>query len=489
MISQFLQSNLASWVAQVFVIATVGASLPVLFRIRHPRTQLAYTHFVLAVCVFIPLIQPWRHAILSPDSHSGVTITYGRLILANGVHIPFGWDRIAWAVLVAGFVFRLGWLAAGLIHIRRYRISSKPLDSIPYSVGLASERVGAKALFCVSPEVRSPATVGFFRPVVLLPESFLSLSPASQHGIACHELLHVRRKDWLVTVIEELLAAVFWFHPGVWWLLAQSRLSREQLVDTEVVTLTSAREDYIASLLAIAGTRIELDLAPAPLFLRRRHLTQRMHLLLTEVSMSKLRLVSSYAAMAAILAAAAWAMVLTFPLEGMAQGISAPPLPSSLAVVLPAPASPIAGTTTAQNVPPPPPPPPPPPSGVVGGRRGGGTQDGNAPPPPPPPPPQGGSNAPIRVGGDVAQSNIVYKVNPQYPPEARQARIEGVLILSVQIAKDGTISDVKIISASNPLLIPGVVDAVRQWVYKPTLLNGEPVEVITTVTINFSLQQ
>jgi hypothetical protein len=371
-----------------------------------------------------------------------VTITYGRLILANGVHIPFGWDRIAWAVLVAGFVFRLGWLAAGLIHIRRYRISSKPLDSIPYSVGLASERVGAKALFCVSPEVRSPATVGFFRPVVLLPESFLSLSPASQHGIACHELLHVRRKDWLVTVIEELLAAVFWFHPGVWWLLAQSRLSREQLVDAEVVTLTSAREDYIASLLAIAGTRIELDLAPAPLFLRRRHLTQRMHLLLTEVSMSKLRLVSSYAAMAAILAAAAWAMVLTFPLEGMAQGISAPPLPSSLAVVLPAPASPIAGTTTAQNVPPPPPPPPPPPSGVVGGRRGGGTQDGNAPPPPPPPPPQGGSNAPIRVGGDVAQSNIVYKVNPQYPPEARQARIEGVLILSVQIAKDGTISDV-----------------------------------------------
>ena len=79
-------------------------------------------------------------------------------------------------------------------------------------------------------------------------------------------------------------------------------------------------------------------------------------------------------------------------------------------------------------------------------------------------------------------------MNPQYPAEARQARIEGVVILSVQIAKDGTISDVKIISASNPLLLPGVVDAVRQWVYAPTLLNGEPVEVITTVTVNFSLQ-
>ena len=489
MISQFLQSNLASWVAQVFVIATVGASLPLLFRIRHPRTQLAYTHFVLAVCAFIPLIQPWRHPILSPDSPAGVTITYGTLLPANTIHIPFGWDRVAWAVLAAGFVFRLGWLAAGLIHIRRYRISSKPLESVPYSVGLARERVGAKAVFCVSPEVRSPATVGFFRPVVLLPESFLSLSPASQHGIACHELLHVRRRDWLVSVIEEFLAAVFWFHPGVWWLLAQSRLSREQLVDAEVVQLTSAREDYIASLLAIAGTRLELDLAPAPLFLRRRHLTKRMHLLLMEVSMSKLRLISSYAAMAAILAVVAGAMFLTFPLEGIAQGITAPPLPSSSSAVLPAPAAPSVEMATAQNAPPPPPPPPPPP-GTVGGRRGGASQDGNAPPPPPPPPPpqQSGNSAPIRVGGDVAQSNIVYKVNPQYPPEARQARIEGVVVLSVQIAKDGTISDVKIISASSPLLIPGVVDAVRQWVYKPTLLNGEPVEVITTVTINFSLQ-
>ena len=488
MISQFLQSNLASWVAQVFVIASLGALLPVVFRIRHPRTQLAYSHFVLAVCVFLPLIQPWNHTLPSGDSHSGgVTITYGAMILKNGIHLPIGWDRIAWAVLAAGFVFRLGWLAAGLIHIRRYRVASAPLASIPYSVGLASERVGANALFCVSPAVRSPATVGFFRPVVLLPESFLSLSSASQHGIACHELLHVRRGDWLVTVIEELLAAVFWFHPGVWWLLAQARLSREQLVDAEVVQLTSAREDYIASLLAVAGTRIELDLAPAPLFLRRRHLTQRMHLLLTEVSMSKLRLVSSYAAIASILAVAAWAMFLTFPLEGMAQGIASPQSPTSLTAVLPAPASPSVGTTAVQSVPPPPPPPPPPPQG---GQRGSGGQNGNAPPPPPPPPPpQGGTNGPIRVGGDVAQSKIVYKVNPQYPPEARQARIEGVVILSVQIAKDGTVSDVKIISASDPLLLPGVVDAVRQWVYSPTLLNGEPVEILTTVTVNFSLQQ
>jgi protein TonB len=83
----------------------------------------------------------------------------------------------------------------------------------------------------------------------------------------------------------------------------------------------------------------------------------------------------------------------------------------------------------------------------------------------------------------------VYKGESAVPPEARQARIEGVVILSVVIAKDGTISDIKVISASDPRLLPGVLDAVKQWVYKPTLLNGEPVEVITTVTVNFSLAQ
>ena len=123
---------------------------------------------------------------------------------------------------------------------------------------------------------------------------------------------------------------MFWFHPGVWWLLAQSRLAREQLVDAEVVRLTSARKDYIASLLALAGIRLELDLAPAPLFLRKRHLTQRLHSLLEEVSMSKLRLVLSYAVMAALLAVAAWALFLSFPLASQAEVVApqnAPPPP------------------------------------------------------------------------------------------------------------------------------------------------------------------
>src|SRR6185369_1018841 len=140
----------------------------------------------------------------------------------------------------------------------------------------------------------------------------------AQCGVACHELLHVRRGDWLVTLIEELVAALFWFHPAFWWLLAQARLAREQVVDSEVVHVTAAREPYIKALLTMAGARPALDLAPAPLLLRRRHLLQRMNLLVTEASMSKFRLLLSYLSMAAILVAAGWLAFDSFPLIGAA---------------------------------------------------------------------------------------------------------------------------------------------------------------------------
>jgi protein TonB len=91
------------------------------------------------------------------------------------------------------------------------------------------------------------------------------------------------------------------------------------------------------------------------------------------------------------------------------------------------------------------------------------------------------------VGGDVQAGNLIYHPSPAYPSLARTARIEGVVILSATIAEDGTIKDLKVISTSNPLLSTGVLDTVKTWKYKPTLLNKEPVEVITTITVNFTL--
>ena len=107
-----------------------------------------------------------------------------------------------------------------------------------------------------------------------------------------------------------------------------------------------------------------------------------------------------------------------------------------------------------------------------------------APPPKPaarPDPPR-----PVRVGGDVQMANILSRVNPVYPPLARQARIQGLVKLEGIIARDGTVQHLKVISG-HALLVPAALDAVKQWRYRPTHLNGEPVEVIAPIDVHFIL--
>ena len=94
----------------------------------------------------------------------------------------------------------------------------------------------------------------------------------------------------------------------------------------------------------------------------------------------------------------------------------------------------------------------------------------------------------IKVGGQVAAAKLVRQPKPVYPQLAKQARIQGVVKLHALISKDGTIEDLKAISG-HPLLIPAALEAVRQWVYSPTLLNGEPVGVDTEIDVNFTLSQ
>ncbi|PYX44925.1 MAG: energy transducer TonB [Acidobacteria bacterium] len=92
----------------------------------------------------------------------------------------------------------------------------------------------------------------------------------------------------------------------------------------------------------------------------------------------------------------------------------------------------------------------------------------------------------VRVSSGVSTGLLVRKVPPVYPPLARQARIQGVVVLQAQISKDGTIQNLQLISG-HPMLAPAAIDAVKQWKYKPYLLNGEPVEVDTQVQVNFTL--
>ncbi len=137
--------------------------------------------------------------------------------------------------------------------------------------------------------------------------------------------------------------------------------------------------------------------------------------------------------------------------------------------------------------------PPGPPLGLPEGVDGG-TGDpritnllgrGNVAPPPavkyePPAPPK------VRVGGDVQQARLISQPKPQYPPLARQARISGTVRLAALISQMGTIEELRVLSG-HALLVPAALAAVKQWRYRPTFLNGEPVKVETTMDVNFIL--
>jgi protein TonB len=126
------------------------------------------------------------------------------------------------------------------------------------------------------------------------------------------------------------------------------------------------------------------------------------------------------------------------------------------------------------------------PGGVEGGIPGGtiGGVVGGLPSAPPPPPPP---SAPVRVGGNIKAPTKTRNVNPVYPPIAQSARVQGVVIIEATIGPDGRVKDAKVLR-SIPLLDQAALDAVKQWQFTPTLLNGVPVPVIMTVTVNFTLQ-
>jgi periplasmic protein TonB len=120
------------------------------------------------------------------------------------------------------------------------------------------------------------------------------------------------------------------------------------------------------------------------------------------------------------------------------------------------------------------------PGGVPGGVLGGVV--GGIPGPPPPPPPV----EPVRVGGNIQEPKKTRHVNPTYPQIAQQARVSGIVIIEATIGTNGRVQEARVLR-SIPLLDNAAIDAVRQWEFTPTLLNGEPVPVIMTVTVNFTL--
>ena len=600
--------NLGAWTAQSALLIATGGAAAWLFRLRLPRARLAYWQVLLAICLLLPLVEPWH-----PPAEANVEVSMAppQVLESRGAPAPaMPWREVLLLVLGIGCAVRAAWLAAGFVRLRGWRRTSRALAPLPPHVARLRDALAPPAEFALTANAPGPVTFGVRRPLIVLPESFAALPIETQEAIACHELWHVRRHDWVFTVIEEAVRALLWFHPAVWWAAGQIQLAREQTVDGEVVRFTRNRRDYLNALLAIAGHRPALDLAPATLFLRKRHLKKRVALLLEEITMSKRSLISFCAASFAVLLAAGWLAVHTFPLQAAtpqdsdsekllhsvqpvyppaaierhiegdvvlevqidAQGhvfdahvLSGAPelraaaleavlqwhyspkamsLPTTtqvtMAFKLPKSGAPSTLATVVPDYMPAPPPVSAPftlkaihVDGLSEAARKelldqlpvhtGDTIDNDAmrlvaktvrdyddhlmaaagkdgviniflmtahPPmaglAPPHIEPDGSPR--IRIGGNLQQTKLVNKVNPIYPAEAKAQRIQGVVRLEAVIAKDGTVANLSVIEG-DPLLARAALEAVRQWKYQTTLLNGDPVEVLTEIQVNFTLAE
>jgi len=303
-------------------------------------------------------------------------------------------------------------------------------------------------------------TFGFWRPTVLLPACWPDLDPASRTAIAYHELLHVRRSDWVFHLGEEIFRALVWFHPAIWWLTAEIRLAREQVVDRLVIEFTGGRKPYAEVLLAFAG----IDSAvTAPAFTHKRHLARRIQLLLEEVTMSKSRLLVSFASITLGLLVAGAVAVWSFPLESVESNL----------ITQGGPAAGVAGGVVGGI-----------PDGVPGGVIGGVV--GGVP---------GARTVAAeeaikfaRVGDKgVTAPKVLYKVDPEYTKEARDAKIEGTVVVQTEIHPDGRAHNTTVIESLDPGLDRNATEAISKWKFEPGKKDGEAVAVIATIEVNYRL--
>jgi TonB family protein len=451
-----------------------------------------------------------------------------------GEAIPIVW--------VCGAAAGLVWLMAGAWRVRQLRLRSVPAVMESAIDALRVDLAG-NAEFRWSDDLQQPVTLGFRRPLVLLPRRFEDLTDDAKCAVACHELLHVQRRDWLWTVIEAQVRAVLWFHPGIWWLVDRLQLLREQVVDELVVGRTASRREYMLAMMAFADSARPTVLSSA--FLRRRHLKSRIGELLKESHMSFRRLALTMMALTVVMVAVTAATVRALPLNlsAMAQTGAASRLEIRLAETTPGaglreavvsgsdqrlylhptPLATWADVTIARVIG------PGNPTSVAvtfnstaAARLASGTAshlgkpvaiilDGRIVAAPIVRSPI--SDSAVITGltpasaGDLIDANMACHTNPAqcvaaalpvpvyqekavYTEAAMDAQIQGSVLLEVVVLPDGSSGPVTVVRSldSENGLDQQAVDALKRWTWKPGTRDGEPARVAVQVEMRFTLR-
>jgi TonB family protein len=442
------------------------------------------------------------------------------------------------AATLAMFIWAVGFLVVslrlvgGIARLAWVSAHSKPLleEDWMRAVSEISKRFkigrSVRILQCGN-QPAMPLTWGIFRPVIILPAIAREWPGDRRRIVICHELAHIVRGDWLLQMCAELARGFYWFHPLAWAAAGHLRHESECACDDSVLNCGIEPSDYANQLLDLARTLKDSSRAwsPALAFARRSNLERRFASMLNP-SMNRKRL-STRAKLLSVLCA--FCLLLPFAalrlpaqnLSGKFTGTifdpSGAPVPNATVIMTNHKANIIEMTTSdaqgnfnfaglpagqyemkavkpgfeeykasqillepsresSQNI-----------TLKVGSvmEEVDVVAEGIAKPLP-----AEGARKParVRLGGDIQAPKLLNKVQPLYPNAAKAAGIEGTVILHAIIGMEGNPLSLRVMNGQiDPELTRAAVEAVSKWRYRPTLLNGNPIEVDTTIMVNFKL--
>lgn len=538
----FLRSALL--LAAIEGVRQLSKSMPA--RYRH---LIVLTGFgLLAALPLLSFILPPIHVPLffTTGTHAHVTVTTSmgdasEISTQHANSSLVDWPLLLW--LTGTIAMLLPPITGRLLLIRGMR-RAKPLSDPAWLNSLhelASQSGIRTPRLLVIPGSVMPLAFGLFRPAILLPQECLQWTEMRKRVVLVHELTHIRRRDGIWQLFANVLAALWWFQPLAWLARKRLRQESEHACDAEVLATGVRASDYATQLVDIARTsRLGLLSRAAICMARRDELEPRLVRILAPQTHTG-SLVRALVSAALVIAITATAPAITLQKNNSNLGgshmkrtllagllasatVSAATISGSLfdttGVAIPDAKLVLHSAETSVDL-----------DGTSGpdgkfsfGDLAAGQyilrvekpgftellreftvkQDSNierglvmqvkgADERP-----QSGSSpqmaqpfAPdrIRVKGEIAQANLIRKVQPIYPAAAKAAHVQGTVLLQMVVLKDGTPGEITVTSSPSNDLSQASIDAVRQWRYRPILLNGQPVQVVTQVIVNYTLSQ
>lgn len=486
----------------------------------HRSAALRHSLWLCALAAFavLPALLPLSHR--TPPVRVNLSVPVVLTIqpqAANAVPVGRGLHRNQrgpmWSRLWVG-----SWLAGSLlVVVRRSRAVWRMTGITRRAAASDMPRV------LLSSEIRTPLTWGLMYPTILLPSCAVDWSRERLEAVLEHERAHIRRSDPLWHWAGELVCAAWWFHPFAWLARSRAAHERECACDDAVIRSGVRPSDYASELLNLASTlpvkgepimalsalsdferRIKSLVLPGT---DRRPVTARVQLttalaalaVIIPLAVLRAQAPSGQADLSGTVtdpngarvpkalviasgsegnreitradAAGKWSLsgiptgnyTVEVNASGFAKGSSTITLAPGQRATLDQ-ALGLGQVQQTINV-------------VAQGQARREVSDTST------------TTEPVRVGGNVQATKLIRQVKPAYPAAAKAQGIEGTVLLKAIIGKDGSLLSVVVINKlADPDLAAAALAAVQQWRYEPTLLNGEPVEVVTTITMNFSLQ-